>query len=1416
MKKRRRSRMNYRLAGMVLGILVVLVSGVYLVHRFQVSRKAGVIVTEATSKEKAGDFAGAADLWRLYLSVKPENLEVRARYADMLDRGAKTPAEKLTALEQIDNVLRADPERLPLRRRAAALAMDLAKVGSLKFEVARRHLELLEKESPSDDSLKAKIAECFEEEGNSLEAEKAYLKALDLNSKSVDTTERLAKLYMEKIKDEKRANEVWDKLVTVNGKSAQVFLRRANFRTKYGKKGAGDDITRARELAPDDVEVIVAGITADLQAKPVDIARVRGEIERALKLHEKDLRLYRAYVDLEVRANRLPEAIALVRRGLVVNPDELELRGTLAHLLQQSNQFDEAAKITAEMRKVKDVDGTRVDQAVLDYLDANSLVLKKDWVKACRPLENVIPLLAHRPELQRQARLVLGTCYAQIGDNERSKDAFREVVSRIDSDDPAWLMSHLQLAGSLVALGQAEEALKEYALVLPKAPLVSVLIAKIVLGQTLSITASKRNWASLEKALTQAEKLIPDALDVSLMRAAMLSSRGQDDAARTLLEATRDRQPDQIETWLVLSALAGRQGRFKDSEALLADMAKKFGDRVEIRLGRARLFTDRGHVDATPRITELINDVSSYNKEQKLALYSGIVEAYLRIGELKDAEKLWNRVTEIEPDNLKNWTTAFDLAAANNDDKAMTHALDNLRRIQGEDGNLVHLGTIFNIVRQRQQDKKVPLAEAYRHLEKVAMRSNTSRTALARAELDCLNENFVDAAQSYLKAIELGERNPVVLRKAAFVLAQQQRYADADHLIRLLTESGGLTDAMKTLASEVAWRNQDLPRALELARGSIKAGSKKISDQLWLGRVLFDAARKAEFKNKEEARQLTAEAENAYRGALSLSGETSPAWTALIQFFLLNGQKDKAEATFKEYQQQPAARINPLTVAGCLDMLGHVEEARAQYQALLASKPDDPAVLRAASISELSQRRVKEAEPLLIKLSNLKEVAPADAEWARNALGVAIATMGPFREADRALKSLGITADGGKPLNIDERRTNAKVLALQPSPILRKRAVRMFEDLVNEKAALDSDRYLLAQLYDIQGEWSQARDLMLLMLTSEQPQPDYVAYFADRLLVRDESNEAAAFVEKMEKLEPNSLRTAGLKARLLHALGKNLDAVARLDAFLKLSDKPRDAAFAAELFEKIQIPSPAEKLYKQLSEKPGDPVYVLAYAGFLGRQGRLKEAIDVCESVTGKASSAEISATALKFLFAAKIDEVQGGRFEQWLKREIAKDPAKTTIQFDLANLYILMQRYDDAAAIYRKYCGSDAKESLALNNLAWLLALHPKLGDDALALINRAIEIEGPRPELLDTRGLVYLKRNQADKAIEDLKESTANLTRPETYLHMAQAYMKLNDKAAATEAMTKARAAGLKLESLDRAEQDEYSKLLVTTGEK
>ena len=49
----------------------------------------------------------------------------------------------------------------------------------------------------------------------------------------------------------------------------------------------------------------------------------------------------------------------------------------------------------------------------------------------------------------------------------------------------------------------------------------------------------------------------------------------------------------------------------------------------------------------------------------------------------------------------------------------------------------------------------------------------------------------------------------------------------------------------------------------------------------------------------------------------------------------------------------------------------------------------------------------------------------------------------------------------------------------------------------------------------------------------------------------------------------------------------------------------------------------------------------------------------------------------------------------------------------------------------------------MALNNLAWLLALQHKNGTEALKFINRAIDLAGPVAELFDTRAIVHLALN-------------------------------------------------------------------------
>jgi tetratricopeptide (TPR) repeat protein len=152
-----------------------------------------------------------------------------------------------------------------------------------------------------------------------------------------------------------------------------------------------------------------------------------------------------------------------------------------------------------------------------------------------------------------------------------------------------------------------------------------------------------------------------------------------------------------------------------------------------------------------------------------------------------------------------------------------------------------------------------------------------------------------------------------------------------------------------------------------------------------------------------------------------------------------------------------------------------------------------------------------------------------------------------------------------------------------------------------------------------------------------------------------------------------------------------------------------------------------------------------------------------------------------------------------------------------MANLCSDDQRYDEAEALYREILAKDPKQASSLNNLAFLLANRQTKIDEALQLINRAMEISGPMASMLDTRALVYLADNQPDKALADLDVALADIDvtsptngpPPVRLFHQARAYQQAGKTAEATDALLRAQKLGLKPEKLDAVERPLYMKL-------
>ena len=109
------------------------------------------------------------------------------------------------------------------------------------------------------------------------------------------------------------------------------------------------------------------------------------------------------------------------------------------------------------------------------------------------------------------------------------------------------------------------------------------------------------------------------------------------------------------------------------------------------------------------------------------------------------------------------------------------------------------------------------------------------------------------------------------------------------------------------------------------------------------------------------------------------------------------------------------------------------------------------------------------------------------------------------------------------------------------------------------------------------------------------------------------------------------------------------------------------------------------------------------------------------------------------------------------------------------------------AEELYRRVVAKNSKDFHAYNNLALLLALSGNKLDEALDLINRAIDLAGKQPKLLDSRAVVRICRNEPDLALQDLELILADKSKkaePEWLFHKAWALKKIGKPEAATEA--------------------------------
>jgi cellulose synthase operon protein C len=1447
-------------------VLVLAIVSVFLIQRTQVARLGGANLAEAEQAVESGDLETAEQLYIQRIQVFPDDLDAKLKLADVLLKGSRTPA-RLNQVQAIYNqVLDREPGRLDVRRLMAEL--QAVNGGAEAARLGRDNLETLLAAKPDDGALEYLMGRCRETLGDFEAAAAMYKSAIThgvAETDKYDAYQRMASLLRNRLKKTAEADQAIEEMVQSDPKNYRGYLVRGRYLRTFdpspeNRKKTVADYEEALKLAPKEASIYLE-LALVAETDPVDHEEAARILKAGREADPKNVAIHLMLANVEqYRAqtrnskpgdptNKPEDPEQVLLQGIERLPDSLELRISLADKLAQRGATVALKEQIAEMARIG------LAPQYIEYYEAYYAVNMKDWAGARKLLlEKLQPLdLSNQIALRASVNDLLSRCYAHLGDPERQRAALASSVR----DNPNNVRIRVEWITDLAAQGKVDEAIDECRKLVDQVPQVRLLLVEQLMIRNQQIAPSRRDWKEIDDLIALAAKDAPDAPQLVLAKVRVLQAKGESSEAKSVLEAAvaRDsKDPGVASLW---TALADMQTNPPASLKVLDDAQAKLGDQFELRMARVRILAARGGSDAAAALTAVTEDLNALPAEQRVGVLQAVAAELSRRNDYAGAVRLMSQAVSTVPNDLQPRLLLLGLGIQAGDKGAIEQALAEIRRLEGPESNNARYGEVEYKIWQAKVNNQ-PAEQARLRAEARAMlaelsarRPDWSVIPLATAKLEeeelklATDESDKKQRQSrladlYRQAVDMGQRNLAVVRRGTEMLVASGRTAEVTQLwnkIPSLSGDGELSGLERTVLNSVI-NDKDYKNALEIVRQRVAARPGDFAERILLVQLLL-------------AEKRPEEAEAELNKAVALDRSDADRWIALVQFLVTTKQIDKAEQAVKDLEKAVPADRLALAMAQCADMIGQgyqattrepqkalwFDEAKSWYEKAQAAKPGDFALRRATTEFLLRTNQLPEVEALLTDvLKRPGDFNSADVDWARRTLALSYVVRSELqRDYPQALKALAVFNPAGgpdaKPVEKPEDlQVLARVYEAQKIPSYRKKAVEILEKLNNDRVATAEDQFLLARLYAANGEWDKARSEYRRLLeesgTASAPQElnrrvTILVQYAMQLIPRIKSDEdrqaaeeAQGLIDQLKAIQPDAFNVLSLQCRLDKAQGRIDEVVAKLKTVAERPGlSPALALATAQLAEDLEQNELAERLFKLNATASSRLQDRLAYVAFLGRRGRIKEAIDVCDPLwTSTPDPGALVSTVLDVLFSAKteIDTAQVERVSHWVERSIQQNPKSSLFLIAMGNIRERQSRYTDAEALYRKAIALSNGDVVPLNNLAWLMALKGEKSTVPLELINRAIAMQGPIPEFLDTRAIVYLSNGESKLAIQDLENAVAIAPSAVKYFHLAQAYLEASNKPAAKENLEKARTRGLAKGNLHPLELGVYQQVV------
>jgi predicted Zn-dependent protease len=663
----------------LIAAFILVGASAYTTWKFQVGKMALGVVEQADKALEKKDYAEAIALFEQHLAVFPDDQEVQLKYAETLLKFQPTQKNQEHALGIFNAILNREPGRAEVRRQAAELCL---KMPESMVETARGHLSLLLKSATNDGELEFLMGRCYEVDKDPENAVKYYRAAIEHGTTELfEASLRLATLIRgdEKLGKPEDADKVMDDLVGAEPNNYKVYLGRGHYRGTFNLGGAEGDLQKALIIAPEQPGIYIEAAEMAERSKVLDEAHrvldphqpftiplptaidvARQILDNGLEPTRNSVGIYQARADLERRAGRVDRFIETLEQAVVRAPQQITLHLQLALILAAQG---DTSKLSLHIEELK---GLGVSKVVIDYLGAYLLFNRKEYEKAQKILVSIQSGVAEHADLKARVNVLLAKAYGQLHQPALEWEANQRAFNANPGDmlaHMAWINGAIK---RLVSRGQIDEAIKEYRHQLEEAPQLSRLpLVDLMLKWNRQRPPGQRNWREVEDLLDEVMKAGPRTVELVVLRAILYEEQDQPAKAWEVLEAARSEFPGAVEPWTAEAELLMRQKKYEEALGRL-DLARKEldGDRAELRLTRAAIWVAGGvpKEELAKDLNGLAKDLDAFPKEKRRGLLTYLARELAAHQDVEDAERLWLRLAEDDPEDANPHIQLFEMA----------------------------------------------------------------------------------------------------------------------------------------------------------------------------------------------------------------------------------------------------------------------------------------------------------------------------------------------------------------------------------------------------------------------------------------------------------------------------------------------------------------------------------------------------------------------------------------------------------------------------------------------------------------------------------------------------------------------------------------------------------------------------------